>query len=233
MLVPAVIALQTAGAQTAGSLDPSFTAPVFGGSSITVPCIAVQPDGKIIVAGHFSSLNNQPHVGIARLFANGVVDTSFNASINSNSSAHISTLAIQPDGKILIGGLFTGVNGQARGNIARLLPDGSLESTATFNPGTGPDVDLDIIRLQPDGKILIAGDFNTVSGQARNHIARLLLDGALEGTDTFNIGSGPGQRFSNGPDGWVTAMELQEDGKILLGVKGLEPEAAFCVERAP
>src|SRR5262245_52419399 len=60
---------------------------------------------------------------------------------------------VQPDGKILIGGVFTSVGGQPRNNLARLHPDGSLESVATFNPGSGVNGRVNSIALQADGKI--------------------------------------------------------------------------------
>jgi hypothetical protein len=70
--------------------------------------------------------------------------------------------------------LFTTVNGTNRNNIARLNANGSLDTS--FNPGTGADGSVRAIALQSDGKVLIGGDFITVNGVVRPHIARLYGD---------------------------------------------------------
>jgi hypothetical protein len=79
-----------------------------------------------------------------------------------------------PDGKVLIGGEFTSVNGTNQNSIARLNADGSLDSS--FNPGTGANGRVFAIALQPDGKVLIGGDFLTANGVLRPHVARLYGD---------------------------------------------------------
>jgi len=87
-------------------------------------------------------------------------------------------LAIQPDGKILLGGLFTTVYGASRNRIARLNPDGTLDNT--FNPGTGAAGQIGSavysIAVQPDTKVLIGGTFTSVNGVARAYLARLMGD---------------------------------------------------------
>jgi hypothetical protein len=97
---------------------------------------------------------------------------------------------VQPDGKIVLAGSFLAVNGQPRNCIARLLPNGNVESLATFNPGTGSNSTIRSVALQVDGKIVIGGDFTLVNGQPRNRIARLLPNGTLESNATFNPGTG-------------------------------------------
>ena len=71
----------------------------------------------------------------------------------------------------MIGGRFTQVGGTPINRIARLNSDGSLDTT--FDPGSGPTDRVYALAVQEDGKVLIGGAFNTVSGAARNHIARL------------------------------------------------------------
>jgi uncharacterized delta-60 repeat protein len=120
-------------------------------------------------------------------------------------------MALQPDGKVLIGGDFTLVKGASRNGLARLNADGTLDQT--FNPGpgissgTGAIPYVEGILVQPDGRILIAGWFATFNGTVRNGIARLNADGSLDGS--FNPGSGA--------DGVVRAIALQADGKMLIG----------------
>ena len=173
--------------------------------------LAVQADGKIVIAGaSFTSVNGQPRNRIARLNADGSVESTATFKIGTGANGPVFCVAVQSDGKILLGGRFTSVNGQPRTNIARLNADGSVENTATFNPGTGANDDIYCMTTQPDGKILIGGEFTTVNGQSRNRIARLNADGSMESTTPFNSGSGAG-------GGYVASMVVQTDGKVLLG----------------
>jgi len=131
-------------------------------------------------------MNGQPRSNLARLLPNGDVEDPSTFNMGTGPGGYVSSIALQPDGKILIGGNFGVVNGQPRRYIARLLPDGILESTATFNPGSGPDYEVTTIALQPDGQILICGYFETVNGQSRPRMARLASNGTLD--PTFGYG---------------------------------------------
>jgi uncharacterized delta-60 repeat protein len=198
--------------QRPGELDRSFN---YGrgmnyqfnqgyGSGGFVWSIKTQPDGKIIVAGDFTSYNFLTQNRIVRLNADGSLDPTFNTGTGANNI--VITTALQPDGKIIIGGVFTTFNGIARNRIARLNTDGSLDDT--FNPGLGANGY--VVRttiVQPDGKIIIAGDFTTFNGSNRNRIARLNPNGSLD--TTFNPRTG-----FNGL-GTVIASTLQPDGKII------------------
>ena len=86
-----------------------------------------------------------------------------------NANSEVNSIAIQADGKILVGGDFTIIGGATRNYIARLNPDGSLDTD--FNPNANSTVHC--IAVQADGKILIGGVFNVISGVTRNCIARL------------------------------------------------------------
>lgn len=185
----------------------------------TVHCMVLQPDGKILIGGNFSSIGGQPREGIARINANGTVEDTSTFNIGTGV-VHLSTggggvhsMALQPDGKILIGGIFTTVNGLSRNYIARLLPDGTVEDTTTFNTGAGPNTYIRAISIQADGKILIGGDFTTVNGLPRKCLARLLSDGTVESTATFDPGTGPNGSSNNG----VYGLAVQVDGRILIG----------------
>ena len=181
--------------------------------------MVLQPDGKILIGGNFSSIGGQPREGIARINANGTVEDTSTFNIGTGV-VHLSTggggvhsMALQPDGKILIGGIFTTVNGLSRNYIARLLPDGTVEDTTTFNTGAGPNTYIRAISIQADGKILIGGDFTTVNGLPRKCLARLLSDGTVESTATFDPGTGPNGSSNNG----VYGLAVQVDGRILIG----------------
>ncbi|MFM8363476.1 MAG: delta-60 repeat domain-containing protein, partial [Haliscomenobacter sp.] len=89
-------------------------------------------------------------------------DLGFGQGDGANSS--VSTLAVQSDGKILIGGSFSSYNGTARNRVARLNADGSLDTG--FNPGTGANNTVSTFAVQSDGKILIGGSFSSYNGTA-------------------------------------------------------------------
>ena len=220
--LPVALALTLVGsalhAQVAGTLDPTFDPNVAGSY---VSGIAVQPDGKMVLAGNFSGVGGQSGKGIARILSTGTVESTATFNPGTGVSFWATAAAVQVDGKIVIGGPFNMVNGQARNRIARLLANGTVESTATFNPGTGADGPIlndlvNSIALQADGKIVIAGQFISVNGQSRKGIARLLTNGTVEGTATFNPGTGAGSGIA-GTDATVRCVALQADGKILIG----------------
>lgn len=121
----------------------------------------MQPDGKILVGGGFISYNGTQRLRIVRINANGSLDATFNPGTGA-SGGFVSAIALQGDGKIVIGGGFTSYNGVARSKIARLNADGSLDTT--FNPGGGAAGLVSAVELQPGGKILIGGSFQTYNG---------------------------------------------------------------------
>ena len=174
--------------------------------------MALQEDGKILIAGSFSAVNSLNRRNIARILPNGNVESTATFDTGSGPDSDIYAVAVQPDGKILIGGLFTNVNGEPRARIARLNPNGSLESTAGFNPGAGADQLVDTLALQADGKIILGGNITAIDGQMRNGVARLLADGTLESTAAFDFSPGvTGVFLSN-----ATGVALRPDGAILL-----------------
>ncbi|MBI4945906.1 MAG: T9SS type A sorting domain-containing protein [Bacteroidetes bacterium] len=172
---------------------------------------AIQPDGKIIIGGNnlFTTYNGTSRNRIARINTDGSLDATFDPGSGVNSGAALTGFvfasAIQSDGKIIIGGDFSSYNGTARTRIARLNADGSLD--ATFNPGTGANLDINAIQIQPDGQIIIVGGFTAYNGTAINRIARLNTDGSIDAS--FNIGTGA--------NGKISTAVLQPDGKIIIG----------------
>jgi uncharacterized delta-60 repeat protein len=193
-----------------GSVDSTFT-PGTGPDDL-VHAIVVQPDGKIIIGGLFVNVGGQPRNRIARLSANGALESTTTFDVGTGANENVYSLALQPDGRIVVGGRFTNFNGQPRNYVARLESNGALESTTTFNPGSGPDNRVNCVTLQPDGRILLGGDFENVNGQPRVRVARLAADGALESTTTFN--PAPVDELD---DYDVYSMALQADGRIVLG----------------
>ena len=148
-----------------GSLDATFNP----GVDKTVLALALQADGRILVGGAFTRVANQPRTNFARLYPDGTLDVDFAPAVTGSSSASIYSLAVQTDGRIVLGGLFTAVAGQPRLDCARLNPDGTID--AGFNPGANSYVYG--LAIQGDGRILAGGNFTQFGGQSRSRVARL------------------------------------------------------------
>ena len=184
-----------------GALDTGFVNPGSGPSG-SVSQVAVQPDGRVLIAGSFSNFNGTGIKYLARLNANGSFDPTFQGAPGTS----VDSLSVQRDGRILLGGFFfngVDVNGLPSKYVARLTPDGEVDPT--FHPG---DVGafLNSVGALNNGKIFIGGSFTTVAGSTRNRIARLNADGSLDAT--FDPGTGP--------DSSVNRITPQPDGKVLI-----------------
>jgi uncharacterized delta-60 repeat protein len=167
------------------------------GAGGLVYSITAQSDGKLLVAGNFTTLGGQSRNYLGRLNADGTLDPTFNPGAYGGP---VYAIALQADGKTLVGGDFSFLGGQARSRLGRLNADATLDST--FNPGSGSTVySLD---LQTDGKILVGGSFSNLGGQTRNYIGRLNANGTLDTT------------FNPSPSSTVYSLAVQADGKILV-----------------
>ncbi len=178
-------------------LDTGFDA----AANNAVYSLAVQADGKILVGGYFTQMNGEPHNRVARLNADGTVDAQFNASAEGGGLPEVISLAVQNDGRILVGGYFTTLNGQPRNYLGRLNADGTLDEA--FDPRA--DGYVESVVVQADGKILVGGRFSNMLGQPRSKLARLNADGTLDA------------EFSPQFNDSIHALALQTDGKILVG----------------
>ncbi|RFF29195.1 DUF11 domain-containing protein [Wenzhouxiangella sediminis] len=156
-----------------GSLDSSF-APLIDG--VTINAIAVQRDGRILVGGWFETVNGTPRSRLARLHPDGSLDTSFNAEVGGDNSPLVNSIHIFDDGKILIGGRFSEVNEQARLDLARLHPDGSLDTN--FSPSwTESQASLNSLAVDDDGWVYTCGE--GYASQDRLIFARFTPSGQL------------------------------------------------------
>lgn len=206
-----------------GSLDSSFNAET--NLDNLAQAAALQPDGKIVVVGSFTR-------SVLRLMPDGSKDSMFDCGVTFGDGSSSDpcfgvtgggsaggrrrqlALAVQPDGRILVGGHFGSYGGLIwQINLIRLLASGAPDPDFSF--GRGPGFAVRTVTLQRDGRILIGGCFTNVGewfpGVPRDHIARLNPDGSVD--STFNPGAG----YANSGDGWVEAIALQTDGRILLG----------------
>jgi uncharacterized delta-60 repeat protein len=183
-----------------GSLDTTFD--VGDGPDSYISKVKIQSDGKVVIIGGFANYDGISRIKIARLNADGSLDTTFNPG--TSTSSPIYDLAIQSDGKIVIGGFFTSYNGTTRNRLARINSDGSLDTS--FDPGTGASSSVSALAIQSDGKIVIGGFFTSYNGTSRNYIARVNTDGSLD------TGFDPG----TGADSSLRAIAIQGDGKIII-----------------
>ena len=143
-----------------GSLDGTFNP----GANGYVRSVVLQPDGNIVFGGDFNGLGGG--TGSTSRYAIGRVgpDGSLDASFNPGANGIVSGLALQPDGKIVVGGAFTGLGGglgtTSRSKIGRLNADGSIDTA--FDPGANGIVRA--VTLQADGRILLGGEFTMLGG---------------------------------------------------------------------
>ena len=178
-----------------GNLDPAFDPDANG----SVRDVALQADGKILVAGGFTIIGDEARRYLARLDpATGKAD-SFNP--DPNPDGNVWTIAVQPDGKIIVGGTFTSIGGQLRNRIARLDPNTGLADS--FDPNANSFVYH--VAGQPDGKVLAGGGYDYIGGENRVGLAR--LDAITGLPDSFNPSI----------SGGVLALAIQPDGKIVVG----------------
>lgn len=239
-----------------GSLDASFGAGTADGTpdgvvSISLgdgndeaKAVAIQADGKIVIAGNTVGSNDSSNIAVARLNSDGSLDVTFGAgnadgtqdgvvAISlSNGDDKAKAVALQADGKILVGGVTVAADKSSNVAVARLNSDGTAD--ASFGAGTAdgtPDGSVSVsfgagddklkgLVVQADGKILIAGSNTAADGSSNAVVARLNSNGALDssfgedssdgtpnGVVSISLGSG---------DDSAEALALQADGKILI-----------------
>jgi uncharacterized delta-60 repeat protein len=182
-----------------GGLDPAFD--TTAGPNGLVEVLALQVDGGVVIGGRFTAVAGQPRPYAARLTPSGSLDPAFDPQPDDIVLA----LALQPDGRVILGGAFTTVRGIPRPYLARLNPDGSIDPE--FAVGAGPDAPVHTLALMPDGNLVVGGQFTSISGAARTHVARLHPDGSVD--PAFDPGKGP-----NEP---TIVSVAQPDGKVILG----------------
>jgi uncharacterized delta-60 repeat protein len=192
------------------TVDPTFTPPYtesqrFG--YFNPQALAVQSGGKLLVGGYIRSFSGASH--LVRLNADGSLDTTWATRGFDNN---VYAIAVQTDDKIIVGGIFTTYSDSnsgivSRKGVARLNPDGTLDSA--FNPNVGGPsvVSINAISIQADGKILLGGWFTTINGQSRNNLVRLNSDGSIDNTFTNDTGASSA----------VSTLAVQSDGEILVG----------------
>jgi uncharacterized delta-60 repeat protein len=152
----------------------------------SVHAIAEQPDGSLLVGGRFVSANGEPRSRLARVTPQGQLERTLSSGANPESA--VLAVVEQHDGGLLLGGDFDTVAGQARENLARLEPSGSVDPAFAPTVGNGS---VRALAALPNGSVLLAGDFTAVNGNPRNALAKLRADGSLDNSFQPPDFSGP------------------------------------------
>jgi len=210
-----------------GSLDPSFRVAL----TSWAPSMAVQRNSGVLVAGtlqapdgtirsrlarispdgtldpgSFSSVDGVTKTSLALLHADGSLDASFTTSLSGNFRT-VRALAEQTNGKLLIGGAFSALNGTTRELLARLDPSGVLDESfgTSFNGSSSNSTGVTCLLCQPDSRILVSGHLTVAGTPSLLFLTRLEENGDRD----------PG--FNPIADTYPKTMLLQRDGKLVVG----------------
>ena len=192
-----------------GEVDYSFNSGT--GFSGDPHDLDIQHDGKIIVTGLFSSFNGTNVKNIARLNADGSLDSTFN--VDSIITVFPRAVELQSDGKIIIVGGYFDFDGSTLSTIPfvkRLNTDGSLDPS--FNLEVDSILEISGFLVQADDKILLNGGFVINGDSTVFTMLRFFSDGSLD--PSFSIGTGPS--IFPGPSPYINNIALQPDGKLIV-----------------
>ncbi len=200
-----IVFLSSIASAQIGAIDASF-APTGSGVSGQVNTIVVQPDGKVLIGGSFTNYNGTTRNRIARLNVDGTLDMTFNPTQGFNND--VNCIALQSDGKIIVGGKFTSYEGLNAGRYVRLNADGTRDATF-YEPVNGDlNNDVEVVVVLSSDEILLGGSFTALESSFFAPIIKLSANGLI--SYSFNPGT-----FSSLAE--VNAIGVQSDGKILIG----------------
>ncbi|AHB41811.1 hypothetical protein P148_SR1C00001G1032 [candidate division SR1 bacterium RAAC1_SR1_1] len=215
-----------------GALEVGDSFNIGSGFFNRVKSIAVQNDGKMVIVGNFNLYNGEEINHITRLNVDGSRDASFLTGTgfqDEYSGYGVESIALQNDGKMIVGGSFTAYNGQLTNNLIRLNANGSKDASFDIGSGFNSSYNGSVkkISIQNDGKILVGGQFSSYNGQPAKGLVRLNADGSRD--SSFIIGSG-----FNGGNGstYISTITIQNDGKILIGGQfEFSPNEYYCIDQ--
>ena len=217
-----------------GDLDSTFngtgTARLgFGGRSVDAVALAVAPDSKLVLAGYAKPTSSNYVFAVARLDTNNVPDPAFGGgdgilltSVGPQNYAQANAVCVQADGKVIAAGEASDGYFLALA-LVRYNPDGSLDSS--FGNGgevitdVGDDASISAMALQPDGKIVVAGDvgnsLDPVNDPDRFLVARYQTNGTLDAS----FGSA-GIAIADVNNGSARGVTLEPSGQIVAAGEG-------------
>jgi len=190
-----------------GSEDPSFDYNLFIDTGVNT--ILLQPDGKIVIGGAFVVVDFLLRRNIARLNANGTLDATFDACVASSDGAGATSLTLLSDGKILATGSFSFSTGYTRNGLARLRESGDLDPDFAPEPGVDSSSSVFALRMRPDGRLLMGGNFRSYHSVPRAGLVQLTAEGEVD----FSFDPADGIEAG----GSVFTIALQSDGKAIAG----------------
>jgi len=196
-----------------GAVDRTFQGRVDGDNS-QVNTMAIQEDGKIVLGGTFTMVGGVRRNAVARVHADGRLDTTFQPNFAANTA--VQALALQSDGRILVGEGYRNTAGGLQTRLVRLNPDGTRDSAFGVAVESNEFASqVFSLVVQADGSTLIGGEFLTVNGVPRRGLARVDPDGSVD------------SRFASPlTDGSLAGLTLEPDGRLLAA--GL-----FRIENGP
>jgi uncharacterized delta-60 repeat protein len=191
-----------------GTLDPAFAPTVESSfASPEVACLAVQPDGDILVGGSFTSLCGQPRISLGRLKADGTLDGAFRPDPVASG---VNSQALLTDGRIVVVGYFSSIAGQPRSCLARLQPDGILDGS--FGSQSSALRGVSALAIDACGNVSVGGMFRTLGGRPRTCLGRLQV--AEPATQDLQIGGTTltWRQSGAGPEVGRTALDWTTNG---------------------
>ena len=204
-----------------GSIDPTFTHQP--GEPIVPKDSAVQPDGKRLIVGDFTTVAGKPRSGIARLNQDGSVDDTFNPGsgfAGTGPTPCVESVQIMTDSRIVVAGCFTRYNGRDARHFVRLHANGNLDTSFTSGSGFSPSPTGRTKaqwKVLADGSLVVGGDFSSYRGQVANGILRLSPSGIID--TRFNPGAGfplaPGLNAIYNSRG-VHSVLVRPDGRVIV-----------------
>jgi uncharacterized delta-60 repeat protein len=204
-----------------GAFDSTFNEAALGtnfnGANAPILALARQDDGSLLVGGRFTQYNGAIRRCLVRISADGTLDNTFQIGMgfsHTSMTPEVRTIAVQSDGRIVVGGNFTSYNGRTCFSVVRLNADGTLDTDFHQNGSRGVDAAVNVVKLQSDGKIILAGAFTSFlmpSFLERRGIVRLNRDGSLD--TSFRVIRGaasPGASF-------VSDVHVDRNDNLLIG----------------
>lgn len=219
------VATSTPDTAPAGALDETFHRTGRGGEFRDM---ILQPDGRILFSGLFDHVDGKRHRSIARFNEEGTVDAGFDAQ----ASGAVHAVAAHADGKIVLAGDFSSVNRTSSKTVARVLADGQIDGT--FSIGRGGDKEARSVTVQPDGKILVGGNFVRFNGESHQRIVRLNENGSVDSSFKTSLNQAA-WRIAVQPDGQILVRGhfTQVNGAPRFGLARLKSDGSLDHSFAP